>query len=125
VADPSANAAPDTEPRGFPVVTALATLATLFLFVSLMIIAYKSPSYLADPAKPEAEPRADPATKLAEIQAKNRAILDGNPTTGTKMSVQAATAELLGKLMSEKDTMPFPISEPPPPPAPEPKKKRL
>ena len=119
---PSPNA-PLPEPKGFPFITVLATFATLFLFVALMVIAYKSPSYLADPAKPEAEPKTDPATKLAEIEAKNRAILDGNPTTGTKMSVRAATAELLGKLKSEKDTLPFPMPEPAPSAAPEPKKK--
>jgi hypothetical protein len=122
VADPTTNASPDAEARGFPFITVLATLATLFLFVTLMVVAYRSPNYLTEPAKPEAEPRADPAMKLAEIQAKNRAILDGNPATGTKMSVRAATAELLGKLKSEKDTLPFPMPEPAQPP-PEPKKK--
>jgi hypothetical protein len=115
--------APKPEPKAFPFITVLATFATLFLFVALMVIAYKSPSYLADPAKPDAEPKPDPAAKLAEIQAKNRAILDGNPATGTKMSVRAATAELLGKLKSDKDTLPFPMPEPAQPPAPEPKKK--
>jgi hypothetical protein len=113
---------PEVEPKGFPFVTVLATLATLFLFVALVAIAYNSPNYLSEP-KPAGEPKADPATKLGEIRSKNQAILDGNPATGTKMSVNAATAELLGKLRSEKDTMPFPIPEPAQPPAPEPKKK--
>jgi hypothetical protein len=113
--------APLPEPKGFPFVTVLATFATLFLFVTLMVVAYRSPNYLSDPAKLDAEPKADPATKLNEIRSKNQAILDGNPTTGTKMSVRAATAELLGKLKSEKDTLPFPMPEPSQPP--EPKKK--
>jgi hypothetical protein len=121
MSDSNTNAPP--EPRGFPFITVLVTFATLFLFVVLMVIAYKSPSYLADPARLEAEPKPDPVAKLAEIQAKNRALLDGNPTTGTKMSVRAATAELLGKLKSEKDTLPFPMPEPAQTPAPEPKKK--
>ena len=104
-------------------VTVLATLATLFLFVALMVIAYRSPNYLSDPTRIESEPKADPATKLGDVRAKNQAILEGNPTTGTKMSVRVATAELLGKLKSEKDTLPFPMPEPAQPPAPDPKKK--
>jgi hypothetical protein len=122
VTDSGPNA-PLPEPRGFPVITVLATLATLFLFVALMVVAYRSPNYLTEPVRTDADPKADPATKLAEIRAKNQAILDGNPTTGTRMSVRAATAELLGKLKSEKDTLPFPMPEPAQPPAPEPKKK--
>ena len=123
MADTSASNASEPQARGFPFVTVLATLATLFLFVGLMVIAYRSPNYLAEPAKPAGEPKPDPAAKLAEVRAKNQAILDGNPATGTKMSVRHATAELLGKLKSEKDTLPFPMPEPPQPPAPEPKKK--
>src|SRR5690242_8310281 len=101
----------EPETRRFPFVTVLATLATLFLFVGLMVIAYRSPNYLAEPTKPEGEPKLDPATKIAEVRAKNQAILDGNPATGTKMSVRHATAELLGKLKNEKDTLPFPMPE--------------
>jgi hypothetical protein len=110
------------EARGFPFVTVLATLATLFLFVALIAIAYNSPNYLSD-AKPAGEPKIDAATKLAEVRSKNQAILDGNPNSGTKMSVKAATAELLGKLKSEKDALPFPLPEPAQPPVPEAKKK--
>jgi hypothetical protein len=120
--DTSTNNTSEPEARRFPLFTVLATLATLFLFVALMMVAYKSPGYLNEAAQP-AEPKPDPAAKLAEVRAKNQAILDGNPATGTKMSVQHATAELLGKLKSDKDTLPFPMPEPAPPPAPEPKKK--
>jgi hypothetical protein len=111
--DPNTNTNAPAEPeaRGFPYLTVIATVATLFLFVGLIAIAYNSPNYLSD-TKP-AEPKADPATKLGEVRAKNQAILDGNPNAGAKMSVQAATAELLGKLRSEKDTLPFPMPEPP------------
>ena len=109
----------DVEAKGFPFVTVLATLATLFLFVVLVAIAYNSPNYLSD-TKPS-EPKADPATKLNEVRSKNQAILDGNSNSGAKMSVGAATAELLGKLKSSKDTLPFPTPEPVQPP--EPKKK--
>jgi hypothetical protein len=119
---PNQTPSPDVQPKGFPFVTVLATFATLFLFVVLIAIAYNSPNYLSD-TKPAGEPKADPATKLGEVRAKNQAILDGNPTTGTKMSVRAATAELLSKLKSEKDTLPFPMPEPAQPPASEPKKK--
>lgn len=113
---------PDAEPKRFPIVTVLATLATLFLFVALMVVAYQSPGYLNEPAPPP-EPRPDPATKLADVRSKNRAILDGDRSTGTKMSVKKAGAELIGQLKSSKDTMPFPVPEPEQPPAPEPKKK--
>ena len=104
-------------------ITVLATFVTLFLFVALMVVAYRSPSYLAEPTPPDAEPTLDPATKLNDVRTRNRAILDGNPATGTRMSMKAATAELLGKLKTEKDTIPFPMPEPAQPPAPEPKKK--
>jgi hypothetical protein len=112
----------DTEPKGFPFLTVLATVATLFLFVALMLVAYQSPNYLNE-AAPPAEPKPDPSAKLAEVRSKNQAFLDGNPATGTKLSVKAATEELLGKLKTPKDTLPFPMPEPAQPPAPEPKKK--
>jgi len=121
MADPNTNSLNEPEARGFPYLTVLATVATLFLFVGLIAIAYNSPNYLSD-TKP-AEPKADPATKLGEVRAKNQALLDGNPSAGAKMSVAEATAKLLGTLKSEKDTLPFPMPEPPIPPAPEPKKK--
>ena len=113
----------EAEPRRFPVFTVLATVATLFLFVALMLVAYRSPNYLGEYPPPSTEPSSDPAAKLAEVRSKNQAILDGNPSTGTKMSVKKATGELLGKFKSETDTLPFPIPEPAEPPAPEPKKK--
>ena len=112
----------NTEPKGFPFLTVLATVATLFLFVALMLVAYQSPNYLNE-AAPPAEPKPDPAAQLSEVRSKNQAILEGNPTTGTKMSMKAAAVELLGKLKSQKDTLPFPMPELAQPPAPEPKKK--
>jgi len=121
MADPSTNNPNEPEAKGFPYLTAVATLATLFLFVGLVMIAYKSPNYLSD-TKPT-EPKADPATKLNEVRAKNQAILDGNPSTGAKTSVAEATAKLLSTLKNEKDTLPFPTPEPPAPSTPEPKKK--
>lgn len=112
-------AAPDTptapEARGFPVLTVAASLATLFVFLGLVVLAYNSPNYLGEA---KTEPKADPAAKLAEVRAKNQALLDGN---GAKASVAAATAELLGKLKTEKDRLPFPAPEPVAPPA-DPKK---
>ena len=112
------NIDPAEKPKGFPFITALATLVTLFAFLGLMVLAYRSPNYLGDT---KVEPKVDPAAKLDEVRARNQAALDGNPGSGAKMSVSAATAELLGKLKSEKDTLPFP-TEPPPQPAAEAKK---
>jgi hypothetical protein len=121
MSEPS-NPTAQTEARRFPIFTVLATLVTLFLFVALMVVAYKSPGYLNE-AAPPAELKPDPAAKLADVRSKNQAILDGNPTTGTKMSVKSATREMLAKLKSSKDKLPFPLPEPTEPPAPEPKKK--
>lgn len=105
------------EAKGFPFVTVAASLATFFVFLGLTVLAYNSPNYLGET---KTEPKADPATKLAEVKAKNQALLDG---AGAKMPVSAATADLLGKLHSEKDRLPFPAPEPAPPPAVDPQKK--
>src|ERR1051325_4898351 len=112
------NDARPPEAKGFPFLTVGASLATFFAFLGLTLLAYHSPNYLSETP---AEPKPDPAVKLGEVKAKNQALLDGN---GAKMSVAAATAELLGKLHSEKDRLPFPAPEPPPPPAVEPKKDK-
>lgn len=109
----------DTKPKPFPFITVLATLVTLFAFLGLMVLAYNSPNYLGET---KVEPKVDPAAKLDEVRARNQAALDGNSGSGAKMSVSAATSELLGKLKSEKDTLPFPKPEPPAQPVPEPKK---
>lgn len=107
------------EPRGFPFVTVLATFAALFAFLGLAALAYRSPNYLAEPksevkSQAEEEPKPDPETRLREIQAKNQAVLDGKPGTGTTMSVGEAADKLLASLKSEKDHLPFPVPEPPP-----------
>src|SRR5262245_21999885 len=118
MAEPNTNDAHDPEPKGFPFVTAALTLATLFVFLGLMVLAYRSPNYL-DEKKDPAEPKPDPAAKLAEIRAKNQAALEG---AGAKMSVSAATAELLDR--AKKDgKLPFPV-EPPPVPGADPKKTK-
>ncbi|VTU02209.1 unnamed protein product [Gemmataceae bacterium] len=106
MAAPTTNPADPPEARGFPFATVAATLATLFAFLGLMVLAYKSPNYL-DGTRPE--PKPDPEAKLREVRARNDAVLAGS---GAKMSVPAATAELLGKLKSEKDRLPFPAPEP-------------
>ena len=111
----------DAEQRPFPFVTAIATLVTLFAFLGLAVLAYRSPNYLGET---KIEPKADPALKLEDVREKNRAVLDGKPGSGAKMSVSEATSKLLGTLKSEKDTMPFPTPEPPMAPAPEPKTKK-
>jgi hypothetical protein len=116
MAEPTPPTPAEPDARGFPYLTVVATLATLFVFLGLMLLAYRSPNYLDEP---KAEPKIDHAAKMTEIKARNQAALDGS---GAKMSVPAATAELLGKLKSEKDRLPFPAPEPVVAPA-EPKKK--
>lgn len=99
--------------RGFPFLTATAALLALFLFVGLMVWQYGEPSPLGDPnADLKGEPKFEPAAHLDELRAKNQAILDGKPGTGAKMSVSAATDDLLKKLKGPKDTLPFPTPEP-------------
>lgn len=102
------------EPQGFPVATALASLVGLFLFLGLVLVAYYSPNYLTGPA---AEPKADPAVKLADVRAKNQAVLDG-ADPGVKLSADRATTELLAgidKTKTEKSKLgrlPFPVEPP-------------
>lgn len=110
-------------PRGFPFATVLATFVALFAFLGLAVLVYRSPNYLAEPqtgqpTDPNAEPAVDPETRLRELQARNQAVIDGKPGTGTKMSVAEATEKLLATLQSEKDHLPFPTPEPPPSAAP-------
>ncbi|MBX9640248.1 MAG: hypothetical protein K2X97_11115 [Mycobacteriaceae bacterium] len=115
--EPNTNPLLEPPAKGFPFVTVAASLATLFAFLGLMVLAYNSPNYLSET---KTEPKPDPAVKLAEVKARNQTLLDGKD--GAKMPVSAATAELLGKLKTEKDRLPFPAPAPPQPPAPEPKK---
>jgi hypothetical protein len=93
-------------PRGFPFATALATLATLFLFAGLVVVAYNSPNYLGEA---KTEPKADPAAKLAEIRAKNQAALDGNDPK-MKTPVAKAMAEIV-TIAEKDDALPFPIEK--------------
>jgi hypothetical protein len=117
---PSRTPEPNPEPRGFPFATALAALVGLFLFAGLVLVAYYSPHYLDAPA----EPKADPAAKLADVRAKNQAVLDGTDPT-SKLSVGRATAEVLTFAEKAKDDknkvgrLPFPV-EPKAAPAPAP-----
>ncbi|HJZ55051.1 MAG TPA: hypothetical protein VKE74_08830, partial [Gemmataceae bacterium] len=67
--DPQITTAPAPSP-GFPYMTVLATLLTLFLFLGLGLVAYRSPNYLGDGTT---EPKADPATKLHDVKARNQA----------------------------------------------------
>ena len=106
---------PAPTPAGFPYATAIATLLALFVFAGLVLIAYYSPSYLADPKL--AEPKADPAIRLQEVQAKNRAVLDGTDPA-VKMSVGQATSEIIDHAQRNKDDknkqgrLPFPVEPP-------------
>ena len=103
------------KPPGFPVLTVISTLVILFLFATLMLLAYYYSFYAPPSPTEEDQETADPARKLAEIQAKNQAILEGRPETGTAMSLEKAMDQLLSQLRSEKDTMPFPKPSPAPP----------
>ena len=105
---------PPAEPQGFPAATALASLVGLFLFLGLVLVAYYSPNYLTGPA---AEPKADPAAKLADVRAKNQAVLDG-ADPGVKLSADRATTELLAGVDKAKTDkaklgrLPFPVEPP-------------
>ena len=106
----------EQQPRsGFPYLTVMATLGALFLFVGLVLIAYRSPNYLGDT---ETELKADPATKLRDIQARNQAVLGGNDpgakmTVGESASQLAATAELLKNDKNPRGYLPFPVEPKP------------
>jgi len=103
------------KPAGFPFLTVLLTLLILFLFATLMLLTYNYSFYAPLSSSAEDQETANPARKLAEIQAKNQAILEGRPETGTAMSLEKAMDQLLSQLRSEKDTMPFPKPLPAPP----------
>ena len=107
--DPNTNATPEPQRRGFPYLTATATLVTLFLFVGLMVLAYNSPNYLSEAKDQKAEPKADPAAKLNEVKARNEAALNG---VGAKMSLREAHGKMLGTVKQPTDKMPFPTPEP-------------
>jgi hypothetical protein len=113
------------EPRQrFPFVTVIATLAVLFAFLGLMVLAYRSPNALETPrpattdAKEE-EPKLDAAAKLDEVKNRNDAALAG---VGAKMTRDEARRKLLATLKGPNDKLPFPTPEPPVVAAPAPKK---
>lgn len=84
---------------GFPYLTAVATVLTLFLFLGLVIVAYRSPNYLGDSP---ADTAIDGATKLNEVKARNRAVLDGKDAT-VKMSANEAAEKLTTAAEQSKD----------------------
>ncbi|QJW94527.1 hypothetical protein [Frigoriglobus tundricola] len=114
--------APD-QPQGFPFVTVAATLATLFVFLGLVVIAYRSPNGLdvpkADAPDAKGEPAVSAGAKLDEVRARNEAALNG---VGAKMSQREARDALVSKLKGPSATLPFPTPEPVAP-APAPPKK--
>jgi hypothetical protein len=122
--DPQTTTAP-AHPPGFPFATAFATLAALFLFAGLVLVAYYSPNYLGGD---RIDPKPDPVAKLTEVQARNRAALDGTDP-GAKMPVSQATAEVLAHADKTKDEksqygrLPFPVEPKAAPAAPPAEKK--
>jgi hypothetical protein len=97
----------------FPFVTAGAALGVLFAFLFLMWLAAQKENPLEPPppdlAEQKAEPKLDAGAKLDEVQARNKAALDG---VGAKMSLREAHGKLLGTLKGPTDTLPFPTPEP-------------
>ncbi len=102
------NGAANGSSNGFPYLTVLATVLALFLFAALVLLAYYSSYDRAQTRGSNGEELVDPRFKLEELRAKNQAILEGRPGSGAKMPVAAAEAELLSRLPSETDRLPFP-----------------
>lgn len=106
------------EPTGFPFATAAAALVGLSLFAGLVLVAYDSPNFFAAPA----DPKPDPAGKLAEVRAKNQAVVDG-ADPAAKLSVGQAAARLVTLADKTKDAthpagrLPFPVEPAPVPDA--------
>lgn len=100
----------DHPPPGFPFATAAAALVGVGLFAGLVLVAYESPAFFGGPA----DPTPDPALKLAEVRAKNRAVADGTDPAA-KMAIGPATARVLALTEKGKDAahpsgrLPFPV----------------
>ena len=114
-----ADANPPPKPPGFPFFTVTAALGALFMFWGLMWFVGREENPLEVP-KPEAtdtttEPKLDAGAKLDEVNARNRAALDG---VGAKMPLRDAHGQLMTKLKGPNDKMPFPTPEPPAPAVP-------
>lgn len=116
-------ASPAPRVARFPYVTAVASLAVLFLFVGLTILAYR-PQELAkrlgvSTTLGDQPGKADPVKRQQEVQARNRATLEGKDQT----PVEQATQELIAHTERTKTAtelhgqLPFPR-----PPAPAEKK---
>jgi hypothetical protein len=114
MAETQTTSAPGASP-GFPYLTVVATLATLFLFLGLVLVAYRSPNYLGESP---ADQKVDPVTKLNEVKARNQAVLDGNDPN-VKMSASEAAGQLVTVAEKSKDethkrgTLPFPVEPKP------------
>ncbi len=117
------NANAPEKPQGFPFVTVAATFATLFVFLALVVIAYRSPNGLDVPKSDATDAKGEPVVsadaKLDEVRARNEAALKG---VGAKMSQREARDALMSKLKGPNDTLPFPTPEPAVPAPPAPKK---
>ncbi len=101
------DTAPPPKPPRFPFLTVFASLGLLFLFVGLMWFAAREDNPLDTPKPPAADAKVEP--KLDEVNARNRAALDG---VGAKMSRDEAHNKLVTLLKGPNDKMPFPIPEP-------------
>ena len=69
--------APEWQP-GFPYFTALASLASLFLFVGLVLLIYDLPNPLVE-SRPDQQ--LDPVDKLEAVRSRNEPALNGTDPT--------------------------------------------
>ena len=96
---------------GFPYFTALATLASLFLFFGLVLLFYDLPNPLVE-SRPEQH--LDPVEKFKAVRSRNEPMLDGTDPT-VKMSNGESTAALLDRAAKSKNVesphgrLPFPV----------------
>lgn len=94
--NPQSQSAPAGIPRpGFPYATAAASLAALFVFAGLALLAY-NPQYLqrvlGTPSITEPGSPVDSAARLNEIRAKNQAAIDGKDQLSIDQAIAAVLA---------------------------------
>ena len=105
------NGTSPERPAGFPYFTALATLASLFLFFGLVLLFYDLPNPLVE-SRPEQH--LDPVEKFKAVRSRNEPMLDGTDPT-VRMSNGESTAALLDRAAKSKNVesphgrLPFPV----------------
>ena len=99
----------EPEAKGFPFVTVLATLATLFLFVGLVVVAYNSPNYLSDtkPSRAEGRPGGEARRGAGQEPGDPRRQRPRDEDVGRERDRGVARQ----RSRATKDTLPFPMPE--------------